>query len=173
MKEKIRCIGVTESFSKDLNHKMLARAVDDNCWDVIMAGFNILNQTARKNILPRASVKGVGVLGMFAVRNALRSSKYLRKVLNQLEAQEYIDQAALEEGSFLKNVLTDTTNINIPDIAYRYCCHEPNIDSVIFGTGNLSHLQANIDSLLSPAIPEEMSAQIEHIFGDISTLSGN
>ncbi len=169
---KIRYIGVTESFSKDPSHQMLSRAVDDDYWDVIMAGFNMINQTARKYVFPKASEKGIGILGMFAVRNALRSSEGLQKIMDQLQTQHLIDKSALGEEFFLKQVMADTS-VSIPDMAYRYCRHEPHIETVMFGTGNLAHLQANIHSLLSPAIPEEISTQIKNIFGDISTLSGN
>ena len=43
---QIRFIGVTELFNSDLTHTMLQRALQDNVWDVMMVGFNILNQTA-------------------------------------------------------------------------------------------------------------------------------
>ena len=44
---KLRFIGVTESWNRDLRHAMLRRALRDDCWDVFMVGFNLLNQTAR------------------------------------------------------------------------------------------------------------------------------
>ena len=47
---KIRFIGVTEMFNEDLDHAMLRRALADDLWDVLMVGFNLLNQTARRAV---------------------------------------------------------------------------------------------------------------------------
>ncbi|MGH7770081.1 MAG: aldo/keto reductase, partial [Candidatus Binatia bacterium] len=68
---KIRFIGITEAFVDDMSHLMLRQAMDDGYWDVVMAGFNMLNQSARNEVLPKALEKSVGTLVLFAVRRAL------------------------------------------------------------------------------------------------------
>jgi predicted aldo/keto reductase-like oxidoreductase len=47
---KIRFLGITEVFAADPAHRMMQRAVQDDYWDVVMVGFNILNQSARDRI---------------------------------------------------------------------------------------------------------------------------
>ena len=46
---KIRFVGLSEMFNEDLGHTMLQMALTDDLWDVLMVGFNLLNQTAREN----------------------------------------------------------------------------------------------------------------------------
>ena len=70
---KLRFIGITEGFNSDSGHDMLQRALQDDVWDVMMVGFNILNQSARERVFPTAMEKNVGILIMFAVRRALSS----------------------------------------------------------------------------------------------------
>src|SRR3990172_244027 len=68
---KIRFMGVTEAFIEDTKHQMLQRALEDRWWDVVMVGFNILNQSARAAVLSKTLERNTGVLVMFAVRKAL------------------------------------------------------------------------------------------------------
>ena len=42
---------------------------------------------------------------------------------------------------------------SVIDAAYRFARHEPGIDVVLFGTGNVAHLRANIASILRPPLP--------------------
>ena len=49
---KIRFVGITEAFIPDPQHRMLAQALKDDCWDVMMVGFNLLNQSARERVFP-------------------------------------------------------------------------------------------------------------------------
>src|ERR1044071_78469 len=67
---KIRFIAISEAFVDDMTHKMLTRGVPENHWDVIMVGFNILNQSAGRAVFPKTIAADVGTLVMFAVRKA-------------------------------------------------------------------------------------------------------
>src|SRR5690348_6964230 len=94
---KIRAIGVTEAFNSDRRHEMLRRAVHDDCWDVIMVGFNILNQSAREDVLAAAIEKNVGVLCMFAVRAALSQPPKLRETVKELIRSGEFDRAKVDD----------------------------------------------------------------------------
>jgi len=68
---KIRFFGITERFDIDSQHIMLQKALKDDYWDVMMVGFNILNQSARERVFPVTMKKNIGTLIMFPVRLAL------------------------------------------------------------------------------------------------------
>ena len=55
------------------------------------------------------------------------------------------------------------------DAAYRFARHEPGADVVLFGTGRVAHLRANIDSILKPALP---SADVEKLYAAFGELIG-
>ena len=57
---KLRFVGVTEAFIRDPGHAMLQRALEDEYWDVVMVGFNLLNQSARSRVFPRTQAKQIG-----------------------------------------------------------------------------------------------------------------
>jgi aryl-alcohol dehydrogenase-like predicted oxidoreductase len=81
---KIRFIGITERFETDTTHTMLQLASRDACWDCLMAGFNLLNTSARQTVFAHSRQHGMGILDMFAVRHALINQENLRPVLKRL-----------------------------------------------------------------------------------------
>jgi L-galactose dehydrogenase len=167
---KIRFLGITEAFGVDTGHEMLARAVKDECWDVVMVGFNMLNQSARERVLTETRLRGTGVLCMFAVRDALSRTEKLRETVNQLVQQGQIDPTRLDREDPLGFVTAAADSL--PDAAYRFCRAEPGIHVVLSGTGNIAHLEANIASILRPPLPEHIRARLIDLFAGVDTISG-
>lgn len=168
---KIRFLGITESFSQDLSHQTLQQAVPAGPWDVIMTGFNLLNPSARHTVFPYTQARGIGVLGMFAVRRALASWAALTEAVQGMIAAGYLDGDRVTPAQVCQ-VLATAGRASPAAAAYRLCRHEPGVDCVLFGTGNPAHLLANVEALLSPPLPEEVLAQLEAWFGAIDQVSG-
>lgn len=168
---KIRFIGVTEAYNSDLNHDMLQRALQDDIWDVLMVGFNFLNQNARDTVLVPAMKKNLGILIMFAVRRALRSVENFKATMNELTEKGEIDPNDVQHLIALieKNYLP-----TIPDLAYTFCRDEPGTHVILSGTSNPKHLQENIVSFERPALPSEMIdyLNLKHVFRNVKSVTG-
>jgi L-galactose dehydrogenase len=162
---KIRFLGITEAFNDDPEHAMLEQALADDLWDVVMVGFNVLNQTARERVFARTLEKNVGTLIMFAVRRALSRPERLRELLLDLAARGKIAREVAEEG--LGYLIHDSGAVSLPDAAYRFCRDEPGAHVVLAGTGNVQHLRENIRSIQRPPLPkrdrERLIAQFQHV----------
>jgi aryl-alcohol dehydrogenase-like predicted oxidoreductase len=167
---KIRFLGITEAFAADTGHQMLARAVQDEYWDVVMVGFSILNQSARERVLAETRRRGTGVLCMFAVRDALSRPEKLRETIDDLVRQGRIDPTGLEPEDPLGFVRAAAESL--PDAAYRFCRAEPGIHVVLSGTGNIAHLEANVESTLRPPLSEAIHARLVAMFAGVDTVSG-
>ena len=167
---KIRLLGITESFASDPGHSMLSRAVRDTYWDVVMVGFNILNQSARERVLAETRRRGTGVLCMFAVRDALSRPEKLRETVDELVQQGLIDPDLVN----LQNPLDFVAQAaeSLPDAAYRFCRAEPGMHVVLSGTGNIGHLEQNVASILRPPLPESVRACLIELFARVDTVSG-
>jgi L-galactose dehydrogenase len=171
---KIRCIGITETFSKDIGHAALQRALQDDVWDVMMVGFNLLNQTARTRVIEPAQAKNIGILNMFAVRRALTDVRSLTPILDALMEAQKLSRADFKDGKVLAEWLSQVSGSQaLTETAYRYCRHEPGIDTVLFGTSSLQHLDQNIESLLKPALDNATWAKINSLFEQIHGISGD
>ncbi len=168
----IRCIGITEHWNADLEHEMLRRALDDDVWDVIMLGFNLLNQSAGQSLLPLAKSKGVGVLIMFAVRRALSNPAELKATLRELIESGEIDAGAINLEEPLGFLLADGSALSLPDAAYRFCLAEAGEAVILSGTGNPRHLADNLASIQRPPLPAAHVQRLKQIFGKVRSVTG-
>jgi aryl-alcohol dehydrogenase-like predicted oxidoreductase len=169
---KIRFIGITERFNPDPNHLMLQRALQDDVWDVMMVGFNILNQSARERVFVKSIEKNIGILIMFAVRLALSRPKRLKQCIGELIENNQIDPSEIDTDSPLGFLVHEGGAENIVDAAYRFSRYEPGTHVTLSGTGNLEHLKHNINYLLKPPLPEQDSIRLKKIFRNVDSISG-
>ena len=157
---KVRFLGITEQFINDPGHLMLSLALEDGCWDVMMVGFSLLNQSARQRVLAKTRQQNIGTLCMFAVRRALSRPDALRDLMAELVAQNLVDPQVFDPQDPLGFLLADHIAANVPDAAYRFCRWEPGIDVVLSGTGDVEHLQANAASRdCSACLPTSILSQ--------------
>lgn len=170
---KIRFLGITEAFGPDPGHVTLQRALQDDYWDVMMVGFNILNQSARQRVFPETIRQNIGVLVMFAIRNALSRPERLREVIQELIDRGQLDPADIDGAAPLDFLLREGGAISVPDAAYRFGRDEPGTHVVLSGTGNADHVRANAESLARPPLPAEVVERLKHIFRNVDAVAGN
>ena len=169
---KLRFIGITERFNPDPNHVMLSRALQDDVWDVMMVGFNILNQSARNSVFTKAIEKNIGILIMFAVRLALSRPKRLKECLNELIENNQINPSDIDMKDPLKFLVHEDGAESLVDAAYRFCRYETGTHVILSGTGNVKHLEENLKSILRPPLPEEDLKNLKNIFKNVDSISG-
>jgi len=172
-KGKIRFLGITESFGADAGHAMLQRALRDRVWDVMMVGFNILNQSARERVLPTASMERIGILVMFAVRRALHDPEKLRETVRKLIAEGSVDPNEVDADDPLGFLVREGSAASIVDAAYRFCRFEPGTHVILSGTGNAEHLRENLRSFERPPLPEEDARRLAEIFRNVDSVTGS
>lgn len=168
---KILFLGITEHFGADTSHKMLSAAIPTGVWDVVMVGFNLLNPSARRNVLRLSQAHNVGVQDMFAVRRALSNPEGLNEALDVIDKAGQLDRSKLDANDPLGFLKEDTGGI--VDAAYRFCRHEPGIHVVLTGTGNIEHLKENVASINRGPLPSKMLSKLEELFGQVDSVSGN
>jgi aryl-alcohol dehydrogenase-like predicted oxidoreductase len=170
---KIRAVGITEAFIPDPGHQTLQKAMEADCWDVMMVGFNLLNPSARYRVFPKTRAQNIGVLGMFAVRRALSQSAHLKALLADLKQRGLVDSTSCDDDDPLGFLTQRGKATTIPEAAYRYCRHEPGIHVILTGTGNVDHLKANVASILKGPLDQADLQRLEAMFGKVDSVSGN
>jgi len=166
-KGKIRFLGITEAFVVDPGHKMLDQALEDDVWDVVMVGFNILNQSARQSVFPRALAKNVGTMVMFAAR-AFSSPAGLGEVLSELARREKLPEEVARQG--LDFVLGEGAR-SLMDAAYRFVRDEAGANVVLSGVESDQQLLENIASLSAEPLKPELRARLVRLFEGVSGVS--
>ncbi|MCB1670708.1 MAG: aldo/keto reductase [Gammaproteobacteria bacterium] len=169
---KVRFCGITEAFKSDTRHQMLQTALMDDLWDVIMVGYNVFNFSAQELLFDQVNQNNIGVLGMFAVRQALRDEdNFLETVRKLIESGEL--NGHFDEESILNQLLNECEErLSVAELAYRYCLGNPSIHSVLMGTGNPLHLEQNLGAFNKSTLSPIKIQLIEKHFGGIQTVSG-
>jgi len=169
---KIRYLGITEQFGSDTSHKMLKKAIADDFFDVIMVGYNIINPSAAKTILPTAIEKNIGVQCMFAVRRALSNPEQLKVDIQRILEKKQADPALMESYGTLEFLVNAGAAGSIMEAAYRFCSNTPGIHVTLTGTGNAGHLIDNLKAIQMPALHEDISKRLDMLFGNVDCVSG-
>lgn len=169
---KIRFAAASEDFPGDLDHKMMRKGLKDDFFDVYMLGYNFLNPSARKEILPLCMEKGVSTLCMYAVRNALSNPEKLSVTIEKIIASGQADPELVKANADLAFLISSGAARSIPEAAYRYVAHTPGINVCLTGTGSVEHLKENIDAINAPALPDEILEKLDALFGNVDCVSG-
>ncbi|MFZ1920612.1 MAG: aldo/keto reductase [Xanthobacteraceae bacterium] len=166
-KGKIRHIGLTENPIADFTNETLKRALKDDIWDVFMVGFHMMHQGARANVFPATREKGIGTLLMFAVRSIFADPPRIAREIRELAAKGLVEKSLAETDDPLGFLVHDGGAGNTIEAAYRFVRHEPGVDVVLFGTGNVEHLRTNLASLLKPPLPQADRERLAALFGHL------
>jgi aryl-alcohol dehydrogenase-like predicted oxidoreductase len=166
-KGKFRHLGITEYASIDTGQTMLARAVEDDCWDVIMVAFHMMNQKPSERLFTHTQRQGIGTLNMFAVRDIFSNPARLGEAMRELAADGRVAERFAASDDPLGFLVHDGGATSVIDAAYRFARHAPGVDVVLTGTGDVDHLRANVVSILKPPLPAEDLATLRELFGDL------
>ena len=160
-------LGITETAPRDHRHHSLAQALPSGLFDVVMVAFHLMHQNARASVFPLTQASGVGTLLMFAVRQIFSQPGRLQATLADLVQRGELPAAAADDPQPLGFPTDLPGAAGIIDAAYRYARHEPGVDVVLFGTGNIEHLHANVQSILAAPLPPAAQAVLAERFGHL------
>jgi aryl-alcohol dehydrogenase-like predicted oxidoreductase len=164
---KFRFLGITETAPNDPEQFMLNRATRDDCWDTVMAAFNLMDQVARTQVFPQTLANRIGTLMMFVVRSIFARPAQLAATMRDLTAAGQVPAWLAASETPLGFLVHPDGASSLTDAAYRYVRHEPGVDVVLFGTGDAEHLRTNIASILKPPLPPADRAKLQDLFSHL------
>lgn len=170
---KVRFIAISERFYRDTWHEMLKLALNDDHFDVMMIGLNMINQSALRDILPAARKKGVGIQSMHAVRGKLASRDGVRALIEAVVGSGEVDAADVDSNDPLGFVLNESGASSIVEACYRFNRHAPGCDTVLTGTGNIAHLKDNLRAIDGKPLPAPVVEKLARIFGRVESVSAD
>lgn len=166
-KGKFRHLGITETSPADPLHETLGRALDHDCFDVVMFAFSLMNHNARQLLFPRTMKSGVGTMIMFVVRSLFSVPGRLQSDIQELCAKGELPEWFAQSDDPLGFLVHEGGADSVMDACYRYARHEAGADTVLFGTSSEKHLATNVASILAPPLPKEDLEKIREYFGHL------
>lgn len=160
---KYRFLGVAETIVDDPLHEMLPAAAATGRFSQALVGYSLLSPWAEPAALPACQAAGIGVVGMVAVRQALRDPAMLTRIIRAAKAR---GEAAVRDLPDEKPLdwLLDGYCPTVPAAAYRFASAHPAVASVLSGTLSLAHLRDNLAAVSAPPMLPEQLARIRAIF---------
>lgn len=158
-----RFLGITEAYEFDPSHAAMQRALDNDLFDVIMIGHNLISPSGLVHVMPRAEGRRTGVVIMCAIRSVISNPEHLRNTLREWKSDGALSQDALPDDAPLDWVLGPGVE-TVTDAGYKFAAESPAVSSVLTGTANTVHLEANVRAILGPPLPRAASQRLQDIF---------
>ena len=168
---RFRFLSSSEVSAYDGAHAYLARGLRDDLFDSVMVAYNMINQSAEREVFPLCRELDVGTQVMFAVRRLFPDPVRVGETLAELERKRIVADA-LPAGDPFGWLLDDDT----PDLisaAYKFCAAHPAVSTVMTGTNDLRHLERNVAAVTGPALPDEVMQRLRATFFGVTEVIGN
>jgi aryl-alcohol dehydrogenase-like predicted oxidoreductase len=169
---KIKHLGSSEHSVLDGSHEWLSRALEDNLLEVVMVAYNMMNQSAEQTIFPQCREKDVGAMGIFTVRNVFSVAQRLQEVVADLKSNGLLEENALP-GKDPLGWLLDDEDPSLVAAAYRFSAGNDAISTIMCGTIDIDHLDANIKALEKGPLAPDKQARLRELFGHLKDPIGN
>ncbi|HUZ78834.1 MAG TPA: aldo/keto reductase [Chloroflexota bacterium] len=158
-----RFLGMTELYEVDPSHEALLRALREDLFDVLMLGHNLISPAGLVEVLPNAQQRNAGVVVMCAVRSIISRPDRLRAHIREWKDAGVLAEDAVPDDAPLDWVLGPGFP-TLTDAAYAFAAESPAVSSVLTGTTNREHLEANARSILGPPLPAAVSQRLRETF---------
>ena len=169
---KVRHLGSSEHSAVDGAHNWLSRALEDDLLEVVMVAYNLMNHTAERAVLPQCQAKDVGAIGIYTVRNVFSVPKRLTEVVVDLKKRGLLADDAIADEDGLAWLLDDE-NPTLVSAAYRFSAGHEAISTVMCGSIDIDHLDANVRTIERGPLPSEKQARLRQLFGHLTDPVGN
>ena len=164
---KVRLIGFTQMMTQDPKVSVQLEALQKHpdTWDVLMLKYGIMNQWPAKQVLPLAEKHGVGIMNMAPVRQTLTRESDRNAIFDRWREDGTVDVDSLDANDPFGWLLHDGVE-SVIDAGYRFAAMNSGISTVITGTANIAHLQANVKSLEAATLDESDYERLLNVFGN-------
>ncbi len=161
--ERVRDSGKTRFLGISGFAPMLVRAVEDGFADMVMVSYNLLSLAPERLLFPPAQAADVGVVAMTAVRRALADPDRLATTIAEMKARGIVVPDAVPDDDPLGWLVRGDVG-SIQDAAYRFVAEPAAVATVLTGTVDPDHLDANVRAIEAGPLPPDLRAELLAIF---------
>lgn len=169
---KVRYLGATEKSNMDGAHAWLTRVLQDDLVDAVMVAYNVMNQSAEREVFHLCRQNDVGTIIIYSVRNVFSRPDRLREVIAELKQQGLLAAEAVPDEAPLDWLLDEDVG-SLVEAAYRFVSGHEAVSTIMTGTLNPHHLEQNVQTIQQPPLSAEKIERLRQLFGHIAEPIGN
>ena len=162
--KKLRDQGIIHAIGLGVrNHQFHQRCIESGDFDVSLTygDYNLMNQSAAKDILPLAVQHKTGIFNAMVVEYGLLGGQDPRLVAQERKGQ--VDPRKLEHATALWD-WAQTQQVNLLAIALQYSARNPDIHATLVGAATPEEVEADY-SVFNQPIPSAIWADLNQKFG--------
>ena len=169
---KFRFLSASEKSAYDGEHEYLARGLRDDLFDSVVVAYNMINQSAEREVLPLCQANNAGSHAIFAVRRLFTDNARIQETLAELKRKAVVGSEEIADDDPF-GWLPDDAPPTLVSAAYKFCLSNPAVSTVITGPSHLAQLTENVAAATGSPLPEEHMQRLRHIFGGVTEVIGN
>ncbi len=143
------------------DHEFHLRAIESGMFDTILtyADFNLVRQTARDTLFPRATEKGMGIILGSPILFGWLSNRPIEDNIRRRRRQP-------PELPQIQQLASWAQKHQVPllSLALQYCLREPRVAITIVGARNRAQVEEHIQAVTEP-LPESIWNELKQAFG--------
>ena len=123
---------------------------------LVAVQYDLISQEAKKELIPAAKKRDVGVIAGTPFRQGVMVSK---KTPEYLRAEGYDDQMIRRAQAIYR--IADETGISLVELSIRYLISDPDVDCVAIGAQTAEQLDMNVEALKKGPLSADILDEIE------------
>lgn len=170
---KIRFIGLSNASEQDGEQRVLIEAVKSGIFDTVMGCYNLFFQTAERELFGLCQAQDIGVLVMMPLDQpadgyGLVNRESARKSVQAMMARGMLPAEPPYTSADLFDFLLAPPARSLPEAALRFALAPPAVSTVLSGTNNPQHLEANLTAADGRPLAPDVIARARQLFGRIN-----
>lgn len=167
---KIRAIGISipDEGVTDANVHIEAGRID-----VIQCVYNVFQQEPEYSLFPLAKKHNVGIIARSPYSSGALVGTWTKEMKFQegdwrglwpKDVKENWLENQVDMMNAVKDLFPNVNNLNLAEIALQYVLTNPNVSSVIPGSGNPNHVKSNISIMKRAEMSEKIYKDIQNLW---------
>ncbi len=172
---KIRYVGVSNYAAWQVSDLLAIARLNGYQAPVITQNvYNLLTRGIESELLPQTQMHKLGVIVYNVLMAGLLTGKHQtgtavegsRLAKNKMYIDRYWSEENLAAAARLA-AIAEGCGLAPADLAQRWVANQPGITSVLLGVSKISHLTANLQSLLGDPLPDDVLAACDEVWNDM------
>lgn len=163
---KLRYIGGSEVVRYDGSHSWIVDGLRDDLFDAVLVSYNMINQSAEREVLPLCRRNHTGVIAAQSVGRVFGNPRRLALTLEALRDATVIDPGSCRGANTFDWLLSE----DVPTVvaaARKFAAGGAGVSTVLSAATSPAQLEENLSAVTGPPLPAADRLRLREMFGGL------